>query len=659
MYRDRFLAFVAAMATATAAVGQPGTFTELGAHTGTEVFSVPVALTAANDIQWFRIELPGNASNDGWVDIWTNAPGDITDSEIGLYDNAGNIVNGLTGGSDDDSGSGLYSQLTYGQTTPARPAIGTGLPRNGIDGVLAGGIYWVAVGRFNVTWGTTGWTASSAYTGTQRTVTLNFDIQPPGAPTNPSGTGTATPNNGLAGASFVATVTVTPGLNPPSTGLAVSLDANAVGGGTVGLLDDGNPPDATAGDNVFTGDVTTSGSATPGPYSLPFTITDAELRSGGGNIAYTVNPPPPANDDCGTAAPVGLGSTPFDSTSATNDGLVVCVASSRDIWFSYTATADITLDIDTCDTSTTFDTVLAVFDACGGTQLDCDDDACVTPSLASIVEGISVSSGSTIYIRVARFSATATAGGPGLLTLTEVVPPDWHETLDGGGDAGQTPGSVQTVSGSGPLDDIAGSIAAAGDADVFEIEICELSLFSASTLGGDTTIDTQLWLFDPVSGLGVTFNDDDPGQSGLQSIITNTFVTTGGTYYLGISTYDNDAVDGSGGALWADTPFDVERAPDGPAAGNPWADFAGSGATGSYRILLTGVCFVGGGDPCPCDGDLDNSGHVTIADLALFLSSFGSAAPGIPTPCADIDGSGTVDLSDLAIILSLFGSPCP
>lgn len=661
MDRMGWIASLSALTLSTAAYAQPSPFIELGTHTGTEIFSTPVTLSAANDIQWFRIELPPNSALEGWVDIWTNTPGDMTDSEIGLYDNLGNIVNGAGGGSDDDSGPANFSQLTYGQTTPVRPAIGSGAVRNGVDGTLAGGVYWLAVGRFNVTFGTTGWNVTSAYTGTQRTVTLNFDIQPP---LNPAGSGTATPNSGLAGASFVATVTVIGAANPPSTGLEVTLDANPVGGGNVTLLDNGNPPDAAAGDNIFTANVTTSIGASSGPYSLPFTVSDDQGRSGGGTIAYSIIPPPPPNDDCGTAQPIGLGSTVFDSTSASNDGLIVCSASSRDVWFSYTATSNITLDIDTCNSTTTFDTVVAVFDGCGGTQLDCDDDSCATPALSSLLEDVAVSANSTIYIRVARFGATATAGGPGMLTLTEVVPPtppDWDEAFDGGGDAGQTPGGVQVVSGSGALHDIAGQIAATGDADVYAIEICDPGQFSATTVNEFTTIDTQLFLFNPATGLGVVFNDDepDPGVT-LQSRLSSTFIPGPGTYYLGVATYDTDPVDGGGLELWADQPFDIERTPDGAAPGSAWSDFlvGGPSATGPYRIQLTGACFAGG-DPCPCAGDFTNDGVIDISDLALILASFGSSEPGIPTPCADINGDGFVDIADLALFLSSFGASCP
>lgn len=644
---------------AATALAQPAIFTDLGTHTATEVFSVPVTLTAANDIQWFRIELPANSSTDGWVDIWTNTPGDITDSELGIYDNSGNIVGGtLATGSDDDSGPGLLSQLSYGQTLPTRPAIGTGAVRAGQDGTLGGGIYWVAVGRFSVTHGLTGWTVTSSYTGTQRTTTLNFDIQPPGSPTNPTGVGTATPNSGLAGASFVATVAVTPGANPPSTGLAVSLDASAVGGGTVALLDDGNPPDAAAGDNTFSGNVTTSGAATPAAYSLPATITDAQSRSGTANIAYTVVPPPPANDDCATAQAIGLGTTAFNSTSASNDGLVVCVGSSRDVWFSYTApAAGITVDMETCTSS--FDTVLSVHDACGGVQLACNDDAC---GLQSRVLGIVIPGSATVYIRVARFGTTATAGGAGVITLTEVLPPvpaDWDETVDGGGDAGQTQGTAQIVAGSGALTSISGN-ATAGDADVYCIEICDPANFSATTVHANTVAsDTQLFIFDS-TGLGVVMNDDDPsGGGGLRSRISNAIVGgyPAGNYYLAVSLYDTDPIDAALADLWLDTPFNTERAPDGAAAANPWDTFNGAATTsGAYWVQMTGACFKSN-NPCPCAGDINGDGVRDISDLALFLAAFGSTCP-CPNPCVDINGDGVVDISDLALFLAGFGVPC-
>src|SRR6185369_3405225 len=73
------------------------------------------------------------------------------------------------------------------------------------------------------------------------------------APTNPTGTGAANPNNVLAGENTVLTVNVTPGANPASTGLSITADLSSIGGSaTQQFFDDGiNGGDASAGDNTF------------------------------------------------------------------------------------------------------------------------------------------------------------------------------------------------------------------------------------------------------------------------------------------------------------------------------------------------------------------------------------------------------------------------
>jgi hypothetical protein len=57
-------------------------------------------------------------------------------------------------------------------------------------------------------------------------------------------------------------------------------------------------------------------------------------------------------------------------------------------------------------------------------------------------------------------------------------------------------------------------------------------------------------------------------------------------------------------------------------------------------------------DECECIGDLDGSGVVDAADLAILLGGWG--------PCsgcaADVDASGTVDGNDLAIVLGAWGA---
>lgn len=144
------------------------------------------------------------------------------------------------------------------------------------------------------------------------------------------------------------------------------------------------------------------------------------------------------------------------------------------------------------------------------------------------------------------------------------------------GDAGDLPGTAQITVGSGALDFIGGFIgnnpaADGNDKDMYCIYIADPSLFSATTVGG-SSLDTQLFLFN-TGGFGVTFNDDHPGGGVLQSTIAGTFLPGPGHYYLAISRYDRDPVDATGAELWLDTPYDVERAPDGPGAGSPIFDW--------------------------------------------------------------------------------------
>jgi hypothetical protein len=55
-----------------------------------------------------------------------------------------------------------------------------------------------------------------------------------------------------------------------------------------------------------------------------------------------------------------------------------------------------------------------------------------------------------------------------------------------------------------------------------------------------------------------------------------------------------------------------------------------------------------------CPGDLDGSGDVAGADLAIVLGAWGSTCAGC---AADLDDDGTVGGADLAIVLGAWG-PC-
>jgi len=121
-------------------------------------------------------------------------------------------------------------------------------------------------------------------------------LTPCSASTNPSVTGNADPSNVEQGQSFTLAAIVTPGANPASTGLQVTADLSSLSGpSSQSLLDDGVAPDATAGDDVFTTTVPVPPAAALGPYSLPLSVQDAQLRTGTSTLIVTVIQPPTVN----------------------------------------------------------------------------------------------------------------------------------------------------------------------------------------------------------------------------------------------------------------------------------------------------------------------------------------------------------------------------
>lgn len=351
--------------------------------------------------------------------------------------------------------------------------------------------------------------------------------------------------------------------------------------------------------------------------------------------------------------------------------------------------------------ATSFDTQLWLFDANGNGVTFNDDSG----GLQSTITGQFITGPGTYYIAISSYdhdpagcnggeiwadtpfgterapdgadatsgvdSWTGTGGGSGSYTIlltgvctTPRVSRDrcefegWDEDNDGGGDAGELPDEAQIITRSNatpcttPITTVRGNLAGI-EADMYVICITDPGAFQASTVG-TAGFDTQLWLFN-CDGTGVTFNDD---AVGLQSTITGQFLTAGATYLLAISQYDYDPVDDSGNELWADTPFGVERAPDGPGAANPVAGWTGSTAGGgSYRIALQGAYFVAedgcGSGPCEQEGDTNGDCCVNDTDLLEVLLNFGSFGFGQP---GDLNGDFIINDADLLIVLLNFGS---
>lgn len=98
----------------------------------------------------------------------------------------------------------------------------------------------------------------------------------------PTATGSATPNPVQAGNSTTLSATVTPGLNPASTGLAVTCNLTAIGGSAAFSLPSPG----------FSALYTVPGVTGVTTYALPCSVSDAQIRSSNFNISLTVQAPP-------------------------------------------------------------------------------------------------------------------------------------------------------------------------------------------------------------------------------------------------------------------------------------------------------------------------------------------------------------------------------
>ena len=218
-------------------------------------------------------------------------------------------------------------------------------------------------------------------------------------------------------------------------------------------------------------------------------------------------------------------------------------------------------------------------------------------------------------------------------------------------DAGGLINTAQQPLGSGDLPGISGTLLDIKDEDTYRIRICNAAAFRATTMNIATTFDdTALFLFNP-AGFGLAFNDDDPSLTGYRSTLTPQFVPGNGIYYLTISSWDEDALGAATvDEIWLDGPYNVERQPDGPAAGEPLGFWDTQGYyAGRYLIQLSGVCFE---DSCYPDCNAD--GALTVADFGCFQTKFVAG-----DPYADCNQDGALTVADFGCFQTRFVAGCP
>ncbi len=191
-----------------------------------------------------------------------------------------------------------------------------------------------------------------------------------------------------------------------------------------------------------------------------------------------------------------------------------------------------------------------------------------------------------------------------------------------------------------PLKYVNGYWALGDRADIYKIQICDRTTFTATTLG---TIDSEITIFDTTGKALVFCDDQGTGIGGTQTssaaLVTNQFIPSNGTYYFAVSQFHNTAT--AGPILPLDilgNPIFVEPRPGGTATSAGFPEWTPNGTSttnilsttfpawnidpdvqSSYTMSLTGACFLG----CypNCDGSTANP-LLTANDFQCFLIKY-------------------------------------
>ena len=130
-----------------------------------------------------------------------------------------------------------------------------------------------------------------------------------------------------------------------------------------------------------------------------------------------------AQETCGSATPIGVGTTAFVAGATTNDnpGASCTPTSTNDVFFTFTPASSGNYSFETCNTAPGFfDTVLSVYSgACGATtQLGCaDDSGCGTNGWSSRIINLALTGGTTYIVRIAAYDAGSLGDGNGVITI--------------------------------------------------------------------------------------------------------------------------------------------------------------------------------------------------------------------------------------------------
>jgi len=160
----------------------------------------------------------------------------------------------------------------------------------------------------------------------------------------------------------------------------------------------------------------------------------------------------------------------------------------------------------------------------------------------------------------------------------------WAES----GDAGNQIATAQTTVGAGAITQITGTLPLSDDVDLYCVQLTSVPPAGTPVvqLGCLSQQSPNVWLFD-AAGNGVFTNETCLG--GNKALLAPSTSLMPGTYYVGVSYYNRNAIS-AGGNIWIPG-VPGQRAPDGPGASGPlvgWAGIVYMNPPNAYTIQLTG-----------------------------------------------------------------------
>jgi len=357
----------------------------------------------------------------------------------------------------------------------------------------------------------------------------------------------------------------------------------------------------------------------------------------------------------------------LDDTSCADNDVV-------DEWYAYISTLTGTATASMCSLGATFDTSLAVFDSCGGTELACNDNHCGTASQVSwpVTEGtiyfirvsgtdaavgdywltIASASGAVdFYLDRAEFESLVLGDGMSVLgteDFEEAVLPDppdnaaviddpldestdngvfspgdifagvaFQSNLDGPGIMGPYPRGPMGLLVLGP--EYAGAPDTTILANVLDDSL-DLIAGIPIPIPRPAAVGMEVAAFDGSGLVALHVFDDDDNLTGLIAVGSNPLGTFVGATPIHLPLGPRDANVIGRINLW-----------------NP----------GGWEGLLSVTTY----GYLDCPADFDGDGDVDTADLLFLLGAWG-------TPDGDVDGDGDTDTADLLALLAAWGE-CP